>query len=402
MGTHMFGSRKAGEEMVVCANPECPEQRFPAKDLLFICPGRPCPGLAKTRESIKPKQKERYPDQFLFRAERFAYSVPCPFSPHTAFVKVCPHCWARQPAATGQTSTIAVIGSSFSGKTCYITALIRQIEEELARRASFRMALHWDDQDGFNYFDRQRRHIFDEGVLPDQTHKNVPVRSLQITIRFPVHGLLRGLRVGSQGVVSLVFPDPSGEVLQSLEDAYFLHTLFRAQALILMVDPFGSPKYLQRLKAGGQDVESFRTLYSADRALDVFITNWRRQANQRHGKIPKDLAVVLTKCDEEGVFDPDDERYGGFPVQAPPYSRRLFEEISRRVEQHLELELRMPKIGTMANENFRNVGFFAASALGKPPTAVEEKGVRILRIDDPKPRRVEEPLLWILHKWGYW
>lgn len=395
----MFPSRDSGHEPIVCSNPDCPQQRFPARDLLFLCPGgRYCPGLRKDRP---PEHEEHYPDQFLFHASKYAYSAPCPHSPHVAFRKVCPYCWALQPVATGQSSTIAVIGSSSSGKTCFITSLIHQIERHLARRAAFQMSLEWNDQDGLEYFREHKREIFSHGRVPEPTRSKARIRSLQITVRFPISGRLRRWRRGKQGVVSMVFPDPAGELLENLNDAYFLHVLTRAEAIILMVDPFASPQYRDQWVRDEELRRRSELLIDGHDALNAFVHNMRGQIGDlRKGRVSKDLAVVVTKCDEEGVFDPDADEYD-LPVQTYPYSKGIADEISERVEQHMELDLGFAHIGTLARQSFRNVAFFAASALGSPPRIVEENGEEVKRVDNAKPRRVEDPFLWILHKWGY-
>jgi hypothetical protein len=122
------------------------------------------------------------------------------------------------------------------------------------------------------------------------------------------------------------------------------------------------------------------------------------------GKLSQDLAVVLTKCDEEGAFDHD--AYHQFPVQGKHYSPAQAREISRLVEQHMDLELGLAPVVALAKQSFRNVAFFAASALGHPPiksVKIGPSGERDVeqRFVNPRPRRVEDPFLWTLHRRGY-
>jgi hypothetical protein len=390
----MFGLRSKGDQIVGCSNSDCPVQRFPAKELYFLCPGATCPGYRHS----PPGRPEAWAKKTLFQPRRYAYSVPCPHSPHTAYLKVCPHCWTQQPIATGRLATISIVGSSVSGKTCYVTGLIRQIEKELSKEASYQMALEWDDQDGLNYFTQREREIFIQGVLPEATQKDAPVETLEITARFPVRGWRRLLK-GTQGTVSLVFPDPAGEFFHKMDDAYYLNYLSQSRAIILMVDPWLSQEYQSKRRDLGSEIPAFDAP-DAGQSLNSFIQAVRHETNQR-GKLRKELAVVLTKCDEVGLFDPDDQA-NPFPVQGRYYDPRLTDQISRQVKQFLELELGLSKVVALAEQGFRSVRFFAASALGSPPIRVVENGRTRIKLKNPRPRRVEDPVLWILHEWGYW
>ena len=139
-------------------------------------------------------------------------------------------------------------------------------------------------------------------------------------------------------------------------------------------------------------------------SLNAFVNKIRNERKLHKGKLPQDLAVVLTKCDEEGVFDPDDEAYQ-FPVQGRNYNPKLTKEISRLIEQHMDMDLGLSQVVALSKENFQHVAFFAASALGRPPIKSNretEYGAEIeQRFEDPKPRRVEDPFLWLLHRRGY-
>ncbi len=376
------------------ACPRC-QEKFPISETVFLCPEPHC----RACKNPLPGQPPQWSGKPLFRPPRYAYSVPCPFSPHTAYVKICPRCWSPLPISSGKSSTVAIIGASASGKTCFMTALIRQIRRQLARRSSLEMSLEWDDDAGRQYFREQERTIFHECTLPEQTQRESPLASLQFTIRFPISGWLSRLRYGSQGVVSVVCPDPSGEFFEKLEDAYYLNYLSQARAVLLMVDPMTSEVYRRRRKAQGKDIP-YEGTSSAD-ALRSFVTALRRATNQEQGTINKELAVVMAKCDEEGMFDPDQPKYAAdLPRQGRLYNPQIAEDISELVLQHME-DLELEEVAALARQSFKSVCFFAASALGSPPVINEVNGQLRCYLRDPQPRRVEEPLLWILHQWGY-
>jgi hypothetical protein len=267
------------------------------------------------------------------------------------------------------------------------------------------MNLEWEDDDSRAYFREKEREIFVSGTLPrltlrEGTEGNEPEAVMYLTIRFPVRGLLSRWRHGEVGALSLIIPDPSGELFERREDTYALsHYLGDARAILLMMDPWASETY--RRSRGKGEVEDAAPVNPGD-ALNNMIQTLRGEAGLR-GKLDRDLAVVLTKCDEQGMFDPDDPKWRHqFPVQGRTYDPRLAGAISERVIQHAEEELELGDVVAMARNNFRRVGFFAASALGSPPVlTTDADGAVMARLHNPEPRRVEEPLLWILHQWGY-
>jgi hypothetical protein len=139
-------------------------------------------------------------------------------------------------------------------------------------------------------------------------------------------------------------------------------------------------------------------MLSPETALNMIIDRLRSHMALSGGKrIPKDLAVVLTKSDT-GIFGAD-SLFEKVRMQQSPYDPELAHNISEHCKKLLlsEEKLNAPEIVTNAETNFAKVHFFAVSALGNG--LVEPNGVRI-KPDQWRPRRVEEPFLWILHQWG--
>ena len=390
----MWPFSRNGKQQLAC--PNCQEKFF-AKDVAFLCPERQC--RATTRPL--PGQTDQWRGKPLFRPARYAYSVPCPFSSHHAYIKICPRCWRQLPIPTGQSSTIGILGSSYSGKTCFITSLIRQVRLELSAESSLGMALEWDDDASKAYFAAQETAIFNRCRVPETTQRvlSAPIASMHLTLRFPIRRRWRRLTRGADGTTSLVFFDPSGEDFKTLRDLYCLNYFGNAESIILIVDPFGSEEFQKNLPAA----KRIDHLLSPAECLRTFVTAMRREMNRPLGKLPKNLAVVLNKCDEPGMLDPDAEEYRDrFPPQGRRYDVPLAKKLSATVAQYMERELKLGEVVALARQNFREASFFTVSALGESAKlAKDEKGKSYLKLENPKPRRVEEPLLWILHRWGY-
>lgn len=429
-----------GNQIVVCRNDKCPKPKMRASELYFACPNQNCRG----RDEPKGKPRE-WARTALFIPQRFEHSVECPHNPHhRAFVKVCPHCWSRVAVGEERTETIAIVGASVAGKTCFTAALIRQIERVLSRTDMYRMSLEWDDQKGLNHFNNIDRTIFVQKRLPNPTQKQAELKVLQITIRFPVRGWLRRLRHGKLAVVSLLFPDPAGEGFETIEDAYTLGFLSQARSILLLVDPVCCESFheqKQRVKrtktaaststspnpSGGKARDNFTPLNS-------FMQRIRGETNNL-GKLPQDIAVVLAKNDEIERYFPDAPTLSQ-PYQGGDYDIDAATQLSERIESFMTNRLGLVNLVGAVRNGFRRSAFFAASALGESPEEVRieaaEKGEddsrggfdadlganvdpgfgmessggvqtiapAPLRLKNPRPKRVEEPLLWLLHQRG--
>jgi hypothetical protein len=386
----MPGGAKANHHLTC---PAC-RDRFPNVKALFLCPDDRCRARDHPPDGVPDACRERP----VFRANRYRHAVLCPYSSHRAYRKFCPSCGAELRLPLGSHQSIGIVGSVESGKTMFMTALVRQIRGRLARQTSLQMSLEWNEEDSRRYFVDLQRQIYDEHEVPESTKKTESLLSLSTTLRFTRQGWLRWLLGRDQGVVSLICPDPSGEFFRDHQEIYGLSYLGQAQALLLMVDPLTSPPFLERRRKAGEPYVA--EIQSTTETLRVLARALREERGQPEGRLNKTLAVVLTKCDEGGVFDPDRPPYKGrFPVQGRTYDRRLAQDLGRRVVDHLESELEMSELVSLARQNFTTVEFFAVSALGRPP--VRESETSPLCLIDPAPRRVEEPLLWVLHQWGY-
>ena len=352
---------------LACSNRECPDPTFPASDVLFMCSNHRC-------YEPMPNQPASIGRYTLFEVDKFRPLVECPHCRHDAYLLHCPRCFTRLPMGISERSTIAVVGARSSGKTCYITCLLHQIQRELGRQTSLCANLLSNDDAGRAYHDTQWTRIFKELRLPDLTSKQEVPEGIYLKMQFRLRA--RWLRKERQRrEVPLLFPDAAGDLFESLKETYFQAYLRNASALILLIDP----------TPGGEDVLKQKACF------DNLIAVVQRGST---GPSDKSLAVVVTKCDEPGVFDPD-EPPSNYPRQGARYNRRQARRLGSRVEHYINEGMRHPELVTTARSNFKRVEYFAVSALGETPS---DDG----KLTDPVcPRRVEEPLLWILNGWGH-
>jgi hypothetical protein len=372
--------------------PAC-QERFSCRKALFLCPESRC-GI---RNQPPPDLPDACVGLPVFRPDRYAHSVLCPHSSHRAYRKFCPRCGGELRLPLGVNQSIGIVGSSESGKTMYLTALVRQICRRLAHPTALQMSLEWNEEDSRDHFTTLDRQIYREHQVPEATQLQAPLLSLSVTLRFTRRGWWPRLLGRTQGVISLICPDPSGEFFRDHHQIYGLSYLGQAQALLLMVDPLTTAPFRER-RQDRMDVYA-DTIQSTAETLRVLIASLRQECGQQTGKLNKCLGLVLTKCDEEGVFNPDCPPHAGrFPVQGRHYNRVIARALGRLVADHLH-RLELSELVALAEQNFAAVEFFAVSAVSRPPVRDPDSGV--LRLTDPVPRRVEEPLLWVLHQWGY-
>ena len=150
--------------------------------------------------------------------------------------RVCPECHNDLPGGYDSIGgrIIALVGPKTSGKSTYVTVLIRELRERVGEY--FGAAVNAMDDRTAARYETAHAELFKEGHLPPMT----PPSSLDLTypqlykVTIPRRGML-----GSRSLSSaLVFFDTAGEDLESAEStARNVSYLAQADGIILMVDP---------------------------------------------------------------------------------------------------------------------------------------------------------------------
>ncbi len=271
--------------------------------------------------------------------------------------------FAKPPA------TLSAVGFSGHGKTVYLAAMLHEMEKTLTRvwPKFFRQALDIESvktvQDNLA---RLRR-----GDLPESTRRNFP--------RPSVHALMEIPQFGSR---DLLIYDPPGEAFDTDEGiGRFAHFVGQAKVVVFLVSLID----LQEPKDG--------ELY---RLLNTYVLGMHNQlkakTNDQH------LILAYTKADRlkdvftkypavlEHISDAD------YIALANPkkYLDRL-KDISRQLADFTDNELEARSFVHLTRDQFKSVVYCAVSALGSTP----EGGHLAAAIE---PRRVIDPLLWVLEK----
>jgi hypothetical protein len=305
----------------------------------------------------------------------------CPRDALLTGFRVCPNpqCHGDLPYYVGRASQriVAVTGCGGTGKTVYLWSLLHQVREELARDVHPYASAMFEDDASFRTYQGLCQRILHERRVPDFTDP----QAIRAQGRVPplIVRVLSGNGKGS--FCNLVFYDPAGELFENLTDGRYLRYLSSSAGIIYLMDPPGDDERASTTSQG----------------LTTVLQQIRLETPRlpKHKPIPKPLAVVVTKADEELFRREGIEELVAGHGQGQDFwhswdraSREEVDRASARVEAILQ-EGGYDDLVNKARLNFQHVRFFAVSSLGKAPVGGTLP-------DRPGPVGVENPLYWIL------
>lgn len=270
-------------------------------------------------------------------------------------------------------SIVSAVGFSSHGKTVYLATLLHVLDE---------LSLHWStyyrqalNESSIELIEANRKLLLRDGILPNSTPKN-----------FPEPSIWRLANIPSLGDRRLLMYDTAGEnfhkVNPLIENAgYISHSpvvlFFVSVPLIVQdkIDPKGE----------------------IDKLLQFYILGMNElKANTRK----QHLVVVYTWGDlmEDNLSEyPDVVKYLNKSELAPGWDMnnylRQMSSISNQLKQFTYHTLKASNFYNMAHSNFASVEYCIVSSLGRPPS----QGRLTIELS---PRRVIDPLLWVIQKTG--
>ncbi|GAA2589616.1 GTPase [Actinomadura fulvescens] len=330
----------------------------------------------------------------VFAAPGRRSRAACPDCGQETGSRVCPECHNPLPSAYCDSPgrIVALVGAKNAGKSTYIAVLLHELMNRVGTELDASLVA-CDDRTIERYKRDFARPLLEERrLLPTTT-------SAATSPREPLVYLLTRSRAGGRFArgrtdsLALVLFDTAGEDLRSREvrDLH-LRYLEAADAIIFLVDPLELPGARAELAdtappSGDPDAEPIDIIARVTEAL-----------RERRGAKPGDrlrvpVAVALTKIDAlrpgllrqsalqrtragVGVLDLDDREAVDEQVRAMLHDWQA---------GRLDLYLR---------QQYAEYALFGLSALGGIPRdgRVGEGGVR--------PYRAEDPLLWLLYRFG--
>lgn len=326
-------------------------------------------------------------------------SATCPDCRQDSYQHVCPHCHTSLPPNwwVNDVLGVAIVGTRASGKTVYLTALIRHLERNLLPRMNG--YLHpCDEQTG-----RRLTHLMDQLDSGRLGGGSMTVASDESILRPMILSLGPGVG-GRERTLSLF--ETAGEDMARQETLRpYIPALTGADLIVLLIDPLqlnGVREWLygtlQLPPVGEPAVNVLRNIVREIRSYRDIAT----------GPLPQRVAVAFTKLDglQEaaalsesplgGLIGPGNALWRDpYPLSAAVYhqpdGRRVNEEV-----RALLLEMGESALVSRVESSFREVQYFAFSALGHGP-----RGDR-MHTTGASPQRVGDPLRWLmwLAGWG--
>ncbi len=341
-------------------------------------------------------------------------------------MRVCPHCHNPLPIHYGKNPVkfISVIGISGSGKTVYLSQLVRNIVTNTAKVG----LTAYITSNSTRQFLRENP-VQMNMPLPGSTQPEYFVQPL-------FYDLLSTDENGKAERNTVVLFDIAGEnCTDEAKMANFGPFVRNAHGIVLLLDP----KQLPFVNDDGYgDVEHVTAVLDT---LYLTITGSKSE------KSTTPLAVCIPKADKPSIqqifsYNPSEDVVWYQPPTPPkklfrkqvipPMESRpdlntqqlLFEDVKNLVnpQTHLPVPIfysndynaisrkleRMigryiPDLGMKLNSSYQDFNFFAFSALGcDVMERVDENGLTLsVPISATSPKRIEEPLYWLFCKFGY-
>lgn len=278
---------------------------------------------------------------------------------------------------------IALVGAKASGKSNYIAVLVNEIKKKMTRHFNCSINMSCADSQK-NYNDFYYNPLFKSKKVVGATDAvEIP------PLIFPLQFMNDKNKITN--VATLTFYDTAGENLDSIEDMTVNNKYIpNAKGIILLLDPLQIESIREKLKEKG--MTQLPPIYTdVNEVLSRIVETIRRvkKINAKK-KIDIPLAVTFTKIDAL-------EKYGILPEggclvdESEHIDRGLFVdsefsntsiEMQDLVDNWLSGELES------LMKNFEKYAFFGLTALGNIPNRND--------ISEIKPKRVLDPLLWIL------
>jgi Double-GTPase 2 len=324
---------------------------------------------------------------------RSARGVACDICRATSTQRICPNCHFELSDDIGLVDqrTIAIIGGHATGKTHYIASLVTRLQNEVGTNFSITVRMADD-------YTRERWNR--EFYTPLFVHKTLLHPTLPIALDPQVKSpLIFRLTIGNgqhKRMLNLSFFDSAGEDMKSLAALSSPHYRYicHADAIIFLLDPLQIPSLRHRLTSTplpALDPDAYPE-HIVTRLHHLF----KEENLLRANKVTIPIAFTLSKIDALLAAMGDDIEAGSELRKPGLHCGYVdvgeMQSVSTEVANYLRTWL-SPNFCSIIAEDFAHYSYFGVSSLGEPPDAHN-------RLSIVSPVRVEDPLLWILYKFG--
>lgn len=289
--------------------------------------------------------------------------------------------------------TVAIIGSADSGKSTWVGVMVHEFRGRVADRFPGMALDLLGEKSRIRYAEYFDQPLFHNGQT---VRKTVSARAtapepLMFSMRF--QGKSRLVRSTKVTPVVTVFYDTAGEDVATAGVMDLLVSYVEAaDGIILLVDPLQLPRVRELAgKSGSPGDKVTEQLYVINRLAELLRERTSRPATKL---LTTPLAIALTKLDLlTDTFDVQS------PLQQPSRHNGGYDE-DDGMDVHEEVRGWLdqwygPSFDRSVASTFATYRYFGLSALGAPPVNDNE-----LSPMGVQPYRVEDPMLWLLNRFG--
>lgn len=335
----------------------------------------------------------------VFAASGRRGRADCPHCGRATGRRVCPHCHNPLPSAycDAPGRIVALVGAKNAGKSTYIAVLLHELMNRVGTELDASLVA-CDDRTIDRYKRDFARPLYEERrLLPTTTSAATAPREPLVYLLTRTRPPRRRLGFGRERTESLalVLFDTAGEDLRS-RDVRDLHLRYleAADAIVFLVDPLELPgaRALLRDEAApaadpDPDSEPINVIARVTEALRL------RRGTRPGDRLEVPVAVALTKID---ALVPALARQSALHRARPPAGVLDLDDreaVDAQVRGLLH-DWQAGQLDVYLRQQYAEYALFGLSALGGMPSGgrVGTGGVR--------PHRVEDPLLWLLHRFG--
>ena len=298
---------------------------------------------------------------------------------------VCPTCHSDLPQrfADAPSRSMALIGTKASGKSHFIAVVLHELEHRIGPSFGGSLML-LDDATRSRVDNDLKPRLYGAGVV-------LPATSSVLTSSAVREPLVSRLTLGRDAHSNLVFFDAAGEDLESLEilerEGRYVT---QSDGLVLLVDPLQIPAVRDDLEGSIELPPVTADVYKMIGRLAGLLREARGIPAGKPIDVP--LAIAISKIDAlRGLLS---DTHPVFTQVA--HDGRFDAAVARTISEALRAETVAwlgERVDTFIKHEFASVSYFGVSALGENPIAGRlRNGV--------SPHRVEDPILWMLDRWG--
>ena len=318
----------------------------------------------------------------------------CPHGKLPQSRRVCPNCDRDllREYVDGGGRNIAVIGSADSGKSTWVGVLVHEFQRGQVSERFAGMSLDLLGEESRIRYHRDFDVPLFEERRPLRQTSSARVKApepLMFSLRFRRTGLFGATRVDP---VVTVFYDTAGEDVARAEAMdQLINYLDAAEGIILLLDPLQMAGVREHVRSDGAKSRYTDQLHVLNRLSELLRERSDRPAGKR---LRTPLAIALTKFDLlSDMFSPES------PLHQPSKHLGYYDEADG-LDVHEEVRSWLnrwydPAFDRSIANTFDVYRYFGLSALGAPPVDgnhLAPQGVH--------PYRLEDPMLWLLARFG--